>query len=163
MLYPFAICTSPIIHLACVAGVRKGRGRELGRETTCEGGGRSARPLAFLSRLKLPFPSLSNACHAGYNTPCLLPQIFYNLCFQFLLDITVVPREVEENAYAKCWEENKGRFPFNQNVRFEFSATSGSEKNSRISKKEDKKEVYPNFRKIFLGKFFSIQLCSRNF
>ena len=23
-------------------------------------------PLAFLSRLKLPFPSLSNACHAGY-------------------------------------------------------------------------------------------------
>ena len=22
-------------------------------------------PLAFLSRLKLPFPSLSNACHAG--------------------------------------------------------------------------------------------------
>ena len=24
-------------------------------------------PLAFLSRLKLPFPSLSNACHAGYN------------------------------------------------------------------------------------------------
>ena len=25
--------------LACVAGVRKGRGRELGRETTREGGG----------------------------------------------------------------------------------------------------------------------------
>ena len=24
-------------------------------------------PLVFLSRLKLPFPSLSNACHAGYN------------------------------------------------------------------------------------------------
>ena len=24
-------------------------------------------PLAFLSHLKLPFPSLSNACHAGYN------------------------------------------------------------------------------------------------
>ena len=23
-------------------------------------------PLAFLSHLKLPFPSLSNACHAGY-------------------------------------------------------------------------------------------------
>ena len=23
--------------------------------------------LAFLSRLKLPFPSLSNACHAGYS------------------------------------------------------------------------------------------------
>ena len=56
------------IFLACVAGVRKGRGRELGRETTREGGGSA--PLAFLSRLKLhfpklPFPSLSNACHAG--------------------------------------------------------------------------------------------------
>ena len=60
---------------AYVAGVRKGRGRELGRETTREeGGGRGtrllpsllARSLAFLSRLKLPFTSLSNACHAGY-------------------------------------------------------------------------------------------------
>ena len=30
--------------LACVAGVRKGRGRELGRETTREGGGRRGRP-----------------------------------------------------------------------------------------------------------------------
>ena len=72
--------------LACVAGVRKGRGRELRRE----GKGIRARdhargrreegfssllpraPLAFLSRLKLPFPklpfpSLSNACHAGYS------------------------------------------------------------------------------------------------
>ena len=28
------------VWLACVAGVRKGRGRELGRETAREGGGR---------------------------------------------------------------------------------------------------------------------------
>ena len=28
-------------------------------------------PLAFLSRLKLPFPSLSNACHAGPEFPAL--------------------------------------------------------------------------------------------
>ena len=61
--------------VASVAGVRKGRGRELGRETTREGGGGRgtrllpsllARSLAFLSRLELPFTSLSNACHAGY-------------------------------------------------------------------------------------------------
>jgi len=45
-----------------VAGVRKGRGRELGHETSLL----PRTPLAFLSRLKLPFPSLSNACHAGY-------------------------------------------------------------------------------------------------
>ena len=30
--------------IACVAGVRKGRGRELGRETTREGGGRRGTP-----------------------------------------------------------------------------------------------------------------------
>ena len=28
-------------------------------------------PLAFLSHLKLPFPSLSNACHAGYRDQCM--------------------------------------------------------------------------------------------
>ena len=33
-----------ILTLACVAGVRKGRGRELGRETTREGGGRRGTP-----------------------------------------------------------------------------------------------------------------------
>ena len=61
--------------VACLAGVRKGRGRELGRETTREGGGGRgtrllpsllARSLAFLSRLKLHFTCLSNAYHAGY-------------------------------------------------------------------------------------------------
>ena len=38
--------------------------------------------LAFLSRLKLPFPSLSNACHAGYrhakigpDTKCHKPEL----------------------------------------------------------------------------------------
>ena len=56
--------------LACVAGVRKGRGRELGRETAREGGGR--RFLSFLprasqalSRTQIP-ASPFNACHAGY-------------------------------------------------------------------------------------------------
>ena len=32
--------SSPWREVACSAGVRKGRGRELGRETACEGGGR---------------------------------------------------------------------------------------------------------------------------
>ena len=39
-----------LIFLACVAGVRKGRGRELGRETTREGGGREGNFLARPSR-----------------------------------------------------------------------------------------------------------------
>ena len=36
--------------LACVAGVRKERGRELGRETTRDGGGASSRALSRFSR-----------------------------------------------------------------------------------------------------------------
>ena len=59
-----------------VAGVRKGRGRELGRETTREGGGRreegGGEPfLSFfpfsLARAQIPpSPSPLNAGHAGY-------------------------------------------------------------------------------------------------
>lgn len=37
-----------------------------------------------------------------YNTPCNIPQILHHHCFQFLLG-TAVPRETEENAYAKFW------------------------------------------------------------
>ena len=29
------------------------------------------------------------------------PWILHNLCFSFLLDITAVPREIKNNAYAK--------------------------------------------------------------
>ena len=31
------------------------------------------------------------------------PKILHNLCFSFLLSITAVPREIENNAYAKLW------------------------------------------------------------
>ena len=31
------------------------------------------------------------------------PQILHNLCFSTLLGITTVPREIENNAYAKFW------------------------------------------------------------
>lgn len=35
------------------------------------------------------------------------PELFYmhNHCFQ--LDITVVPREIEDDSHAKFWEVNK--------------------------------------------------------
>ena len=52
--------------MACVAGVRKGRGRELGRQTTREGGGRRGGlgvPFLSPSRAQIP-PSPFNACHA---------------------------------------------------------------------------------------------------
>ena len=35
--------------------------------------------------------------------PFLPPQIFPNHCFQFLLGITVVPREIEDNGYENFW------------------------------------------------------------
>ena len=36
-----------------------------------------------------------------YDETSPLPQILHNLCFSFLLGITAVPRESENNAYAK--------------------------------------------------------------
>ena len=42
---------------------------------------------------------------------CLVcPQSFVNLFLQFLLDITVVPREIEDNAYAKFLRAHKGNY-----------------------------------------------------
>ena len=38
---------------------------------------------------------------------CPPPQISHNLCFSFLLGIAVVPREIENNSYAKFWGEIK--------------------------------------------------------
>ena len=35
-----------------------------------------------------------------HNAPCLPPKILHNDCFQFLLGITVVPGEIEDNGYA---------------------------------------------------------------
>ena len=36
------------------------------------------------------------------------PQILHNHCFQFLLGgVTVVPREIIDNGYAKLWRVNK--------------------------------------------------------
>ena len=55
------------VYLAYVAGVRKGRGRELGPETAREGAGNlsSSRALARSNSL-FPFPFNFHACHAGY-------------------------------------------------------------------------------------------------
>ena len=41
------------------------------------------------------------------NTPFLSPQILHKHCFQFLLGLTMVPRENQNNAYAKFGETNK--------------------------------------------------------
>ena len=79
--------THELFHLACVAGVRKGRGREL-RARDLEQGRRF---LSFLPRARSraqiptsPFPL--NACHAGYLSPiCSFIQLFaYSFTHSFL-------------------------------------------------------------------------------
>ena len=37
-------------------------------------------------------------------------QILHNLCFSFLLDLTAVPREIENTAYAKFGGAKKVRY-----------------------------------------------------
>ena len=39
----------------------------------------------------------------SHNTRCLPPQFLHNLCFSFLLGITAVPREINNNVYVKCF------------------------------------------------------------
>ena len=41
------------------------------------------------------------------HAPCLHPKILHNHCFQFLLGITFVPREIEDDSYVKFQEVNK--------------------------------------------------------
>ena len=42
-----------------------------------------------------------------HNTFCLSPQILHKHCFQFLLRLTTVPNENENNAYAKFGGKKK--------------------------------------------------------
>ena len=72
----------------------------------------------------------------------------------------------QEIPFGTLRPGKKGRFPFNQNFRFEFLATSNSEWNSifkNFQKRGQPREVHPNFQKNFPGRFLSIQLCYRNF
>ena len=39
--------------------------------------------------------------HIVHNALCLPPKILHKHCFQFLLRLTIVPKEIENNAYAK--------------------------------------------------------------
>ena len=42
-----------------------------------------------------------------HNNLCLCPQILHKHCFQFLLGLTVVPRENKNNSHAKFGGTNK--------------------------------------------------------
>ena len=59
--------------------------------------------------------------HTDHNAPSsppfppLPPRKKLNGCFQFLLGITVIPREIEDSGYAKFWEVNKARYGLCEN------------------------------------------------
>ena len=63
-----------------------------------------------------------NSCihhyHIDHNAPCLPPKILHNDCFQSLLGITVVPREIEDNGYAKCWGVIKVHYGLCENTKY---------------------------------------------
>ena len=41
-------------------------------------------------------------------------------CFQFLLGITVIPREIEDNGYAKFWGVNKVHYGLGENGQYQL-------------------------------------------
>ena len=51
--------------------------------------------------------------HIDHNASCLPPppQILHNHCFQFLLGITLVPKEIENNGYTKLGAKQGALFP----------------------------------------------------
>ena len=56
----------------------------------------------YLSVLEQILPNIPiGHFQIAHNTLCLPPNILNKHCFQFLLGHTVVPTEIENNAYAK--------------------------------------------------------------
>ena len=74
--------------------------------------GACANSSSYLSRWKTRFAE-ARTCkvkrhfHISYKAPYLPPKILHSLCFSFLLGITAVPREIENNAYAKFWGQRR--------------------------------------------------------
>ena len=65
--------------------------------------------------------------YMDHNNPFFSPKILHNLCFQFLLGITVVAKEIEDNGYAKFWGLNKVHITFSDYyVRRIFLGNSGA-------------------------------------
>ena len=57
--------------------------------------------------------------HLDDNTPCLSPKALHSHWFQLLLGITVVPKEIKDNTYAKFRGENKEHYDLRENGEFE--------------------------------------------
>ena len=60
-----------------------------------------ANPESGFLNLNPDFPIEPTLKFSNHNVPCLTPKVLRNHCFQFLLGITVVLREIEDYGYAK--------------------------------------------------------------
>ena len=54
------------------------------------------------------------------NAPCLPLKILHNHCFQFPLGITVIPREIEDNGYAKFWGVHRVHYGLGENGQYQL-------------------------------------------
>ena len=72
-----------------------------------------------LSKKAICWP-VSHDCIAGswtlFTPPPPPKKKLRNHCFQFLLGITVIPREIKDNAYVKFWGVNKVHYGLCDNV-----------------------------------------------
>ena len=59
-------------------------------------------------------PNSINNFGKYHNALSMSLQILYKHCFQFLLGLTMVPRENKNNAYAKFWGQTKGIMVFSE-------------------------------------------------
>ena len=64
--------------------------------------------LAHIWALQIPWLSIHHL-HTFHDTPCLPPKRLYNLCYSFLMNITVVSREIKNISYAKLLRGVGGR------------------------------------------------------
>ena len=65
--------------------------------------------------LRTLYISCTHYFHIDHNAPCFPLRILHNHCFQILQGITVVPREIENNGYAKFWGVNKVHYGLCEN------------------------------------------------
>ena len=63
------------------------------------------------------------------------PKILQNHCFQFLLGITVVPKEIQDNGYAKFWGVNKVHYGLCENGEWSIYDSRSPLKKASVSKR----------------------------
>lgn len=50
------------------------------------------------------------------NTLCSPSKILHKLCYQFLLELTITPRKIENNTAAKFWRDKKEYVTFEKGL-----------------------------------------------